>query len=928
MAAAILSPRYDKPLPLIPLAPRVPSGLIPAPLSPTKLHGPTHIVHQFEAATHHRRLRSYSPTSNFERAKIFRRETDPYYGSPKVPRLRTPRQKPSIERMQLNRIRERAVTPIDHDDASIVYAELPGSEVPYSDPLGEMLQTTELPGFSDRPPTYTSTETYIDDTPGQWSIDSSIPRVHRQESHVALRGPPLIESSPRPLRISKSIPEKLSSRYEHRNFSAPTYTRPNRGYTTREARVPSPPRRHPLHTGYRAAEVRPSFYSNLTNGSSVNDTTTTDRSSVMTGHSGQSDLPKVVGSRPQTAYGEEMSVEDAIAMYIEGFETDREIEKQVEEEPQEEPQESQDYIVPGDFEIPAALQVQKKSSAVNHAHRRSKSLSVLERSPQIPQRPSTAKNLTVPPPGPVLRSSTQVVSDAVPVSSDLPRPAPLFPSTKPFPRDRYGFKKSNQYVTESAYDAWNQEYTLYLDRRKKKWIEFMGREGLLVNRQIDKEIPVRFPARSDKTKRYIRKGIPPEWRGSAWFWYAGGPERLRRHPDLYRDLVKKVEAGDLNENDREHIERDLFRTFPDNIRFKPDCTPDQAMVRDPSNQSTQDTTSSATLSAHDSVLSNTIPNANIETPLIHSLRRVLQAFAIHYPSVGYCQSLNFLAALLLLLLSGDEEKSFHLLCILTSVHLPGTHGPTLEGANVDIAVLMSLLQEHLPAVWSRVNDTNSNPDAIPSPSSRTNPAQSASPSSSPSPTSPSSPRPQPLPTVSLATTSWFMSVFVGTLPIESTLRLWDVLFYEGSKTLFRAALALFRLAGPHIAPVRDPMEVFQLVQSLPRGLLDANRVVETAFGTASGMGKPRGRTARKGFCAVSQKGVEERRRVRREAMQQQRRAEGRGEEGKVGAQVGGGEDEGGRGRGVKEGGRTGSGLKRAVSRARLRRGKKEKEGKV
>ena len=29
--------------------------------------------------------------------------------------------------------------------------------------------------------------------------------------------------------------------------------------------------------------------------------------------------------------------------------------------------------------------------------------------------------------------------------------------------------------------------------------------------------PTRFPPRSDKVKKMIRRGIPPEWRGNAWF---------------------------------------------------------------------------------------------------------------------------------------------------------------------------------------------------------------------------------------------------------------------------------------------------------------------------------------------------------------------------------------------------------------------------
>lgn len=84
-----------------------------------------------------------------------------------------------------------------------------------------------------------------------------------------------------------------------------------------------------------------------------------------------------------------------------------------------------------------------------------------------------------------------------------------------------------------------------------------------------------------------------------------------------------------------------------------------------------------------------------------------------------------------------------------------------------------------------------------------------------------------LPPISLCTTSWFMSLFIGTLPIESVLRVWDVLFYEGSRTLFRVALTIFKLGEQRIKDVSDPMELFQVVQSLPRGMLDAGAFMAT-----------------------------------------------------------------------------------------------------
>jgi hypothetical protein len=386
------------------------------------------------------------------------------------------------------------------------------------------------------------------------------------------------------------------------------------------------------------------------------------------------------------------------------------------------------------------------------------------------------------------------------------------PPTPPFkvpePRDRYGFKKTTREITLEQYDAWNEGYTEYLDRRRSKWDVLMTQYGL------DPSRPNRFPPKSDKVKRYVRKGIPPEWRGAAWFWYAGGPEQLRRHPGQYQQLVLDSREH-LSEIDQDMIERDLHRTFPDSIKFKPDPsdkppTPPPALPGRDVRPQRADT--------------------DPETHIVGALRRVLQAFALNNPSIGYCQSLNFLAGMLLLMLNEDEEKAFILLEVLTTVHFPGIHAKILE-ANVDIGVLMSFIQESMPAVWTKINDIE---ESGPKNRSRTSSLVSTK-----------------LPTVTLALTPWFMSLFLNTLPIESALRVWDILFYEGSKSIFRVALALFKLGEPEIRAIGDPLEIFQVVQALPRRMLDVNVLIEATF------------RRRGGFAGVSVDTVEQRRTQRR-----------------------------------------------------------------
>ena len=47
-----------------------------------------------------------------------------------------------------------------------------------------------------------------------------------------------------------------------------------------------------------------------------------------------------------------------------------------------------------------------------------------------------------------------------------------------------------------------------------------------------------------------------------------------------------------------------------------------------------------------------------------ALRRVLLAFSVHKPDVGYCQSMNYLAGMLLLCLDLAEERAFWVIVAL------------------------------------------------------------------------------------------------------------------------------------------------------------------------------------------------------------------------------------------------------------------------
>ncbi|KAG9232219.1 rab-GTPase-TBC domain-containing protein [Amylocarpus encephaloides] len=576
-----------------------------------------------------------------------------------------------------------------------------------------------------------------------------------------------------PLRPAASIPdfqtpESIYTRQRNLNNS---HYRPGR-VVSRPDSNHSAHRRDPMFrsTTQDSEEVRASFRSALTTNSSFMGTSGTERSSIMTKSSSATSI-----------FGRDdgFSVDDAIGMYEGGFR---------------------------DSVIDEAYGIRRPSIESDHRGRALRLEEAMNDSLAVPNQPLVRDSLAM------FRANTidtspeerEEINEGEPMEvqeSYFEKPPPSRPATRAAPtswddtRDCYGFRKNTQYVPIAQYETWNGPYTEHLSRRRKKWVALLKDNGLSTDN------PQIFPPRSVKVKRFIRKGLPPDWRGAAWFYYAGGPAMLAKHPGVYADLVQKAANGGVSETDEEIIERDLNRTFPDNIKFKPDPVPGDENL------------------------------TQAETPILQSLRLVLQAFSIYNPKIGYCQSLNFLAGLLLLFM--DEEKSFWMLNIITRVYLPGTHELNLEGANVDLGVLMISIKDMMPAIWAKIGGELDGTAGNGRVSMR-------------------------LPPITLCTTAWFMSCFIGTLPIETTLRVWDTFFYEGSKTLFRIALAIFKVGETEIKAVSDPMEIFQVVQTIPRRLVDANALLEACFRRRNGFGHLSQETIEKGRAQRRQGYADER----------------------------------------------------------------------
>ncbi|XP_020623256.1 TBC1 domain family member 2B-like [Orbicella faveolata] len=193
-------------------------------------------------------------------------------------------------------------------------------------------------------------------------------------------------------------------------------------------------------------------------------------------------------------------------------------------------------------------------------------------------------------------------------------------------------------------------------------------------------------------------------------------------------------------------------------------------------------------------LLRTLPNNkhydNLDADGTTKLREVLLAYSWHNLHVGYCQGLNRLVAIALLYL--NEEESFWCLVAIVEHLLPRDYfSKTLIASQADQRVLRDLLAEKLPRLSAHFDALNVD--------------------------------------LSLVSFNWFLTIFVDSFPVQSTLRVWDTFLFEGNKVLFRFALAVFKSSEEQLLKCQDHMSIFNFLRQMPEKVTDANNLSQIAF---------------------------------------------------------------------------------------------------
>ncbi|XP_030223759.1 TBC1 domain family member 2A [Gadus morhua] len=255
---------------------------------------------------------------------------------------------------------------------------------------------------------------------------------------------------------------------------------------------------------------------------------------------------------------------------------------------------------------------------------------------------------------------------------------------------------------------------------------------------------------SPELKNLLRAGVPREFRQRVWRWIVRARTLTLReqHPHRYQQLCEKSLTSPHPAS--RQILLDLHRTLTTNKHFS-------------------------------------APSS----PALQKLQRILLAFSWQNPTIGYCQGLNRLAAVSLLVLQ-DEEDAFWCLVAVVEVIMPlDYYTKNLVASQADQRVLKDFMAEKLPRLAAHLEE-----HAV---------------------------------DVSLVTFNWFLVCFVESLPSDLLLRVWDAFLYEGTKVLFRYALALFKYKEEDILKIHDNVEIYQYLRFFTKTVTDGRKLTSIAF---------------------------------------------------------------------------------------------------
>ncbi|KJP89438.1 hypothetical protein AK88_00881 [Plasmodium fragile] len=226
--------------------------------------------------------------------------------------------------------------------------------------------------------------------------------------------------------------------------------------------------------------------------------------------------------------------------------------------------------------------------------------------------------------------------------------------------------------------------------------------------------------------RRVKRGIPQKYRWKVWFQITNSKILLNKYQKKYYFLSKK------KSNYTNLIMIDISRTFPELLIF--------------------------------------------DKYAQEQLFRILNAYSNVEPSVGYCQGMNFLVGLLLIVSNFNEIETF---CVLVSLmnnyHLKEFYKEKFPLLNRYIYLFEKILQCEVPDLVDHFNQE------------------------------------EVFPPVYLH--QWLLTLFIASLPIKSVIVIWDYLFSTSIKTILMISVALLKILKSYLMKHKFE-KILKLLKSL------------------------------------------------------------------------------------------------------------------
>ena len=331
----------------------------------------------------------------------------------------------------------------------------------------------------------------------------------------------------------------------------------------------------------------------------------------------------------------------------------------------------------------------------------------------------------------ILKSLLVMPTRVIPVVPDIEPESIIEEPTSPRSEvkvDKYGFvveeeeEEEKKEIVSRKRSGTGRDRSVTLSRKKthkteEKW------------RNISKNLEVFLGEKRKKLKKLLRRGVPDSLRAEIWKGLMDVNDLKKTSGDIFQTLQQQ----ECSEDFERVILKDLSRTLPHHIMFQ-----EGGQGRE-------------------------------------SLHKILKAYSLYNPSVGYCQGMGFLAAMFLIYMQ-EEDAFFMLIQVIDKLGLSGIFAEGLVAVKEHLFIHSQLCKTVFPKLNAHLEETVVVHGCMPVEN--------------------------PWDVAKLYATQWFFNIFIHVLPFEFILRIWDVLLYDGFMVAHQVALAILKLSQKDLMKLR------------------------------------------------------------------------------------------------------------------------------